>query len=158
VSIVLGILFGFVSLCIILLVLIQESKGGGISALGGAAMDNLIGGRNPLRKITVIFCCIFLVLVLAIGVSINKAQKNDVPEGIVLQKNEPITVKNPPVKKAVEDVAKKAEATAKEEVKKLAEKTEAATTKTKEAVKEKAEATTTEAVKVKEKTKEAKTK
>lgn len=45
--IVLGILFAFVSFCIVSLVLLQESKGGGIAAMGVSGMDNLVGARNP---------------------------------------------------------------------------------------------------------------
>ncbi|MFH0910419.1 MAG: preprotein translocase subunit SecG [Planctomycetota bacterium] len=77
---ILGILFGFVAFCIVVLVLLQESKGGGIAAVGIAGVDNIIGARNPLRKLTVVFSILFLLLILGIGVSINKAQKTVIPE------------------------------------------------------------------------------
>lgn len=75
---ILGVLLGFVVFCLIMVILLQEGKGGGITAMGGAAMDSFIGAKNPLRKITVVFSIIFLVLVLAIGVSINSQKGDDV--------------------------------------------------------------------------------
>lgn len=72
-----GVLLGIVVFFLIILILLQESKGGGIAAIGGGAMDSFIGGKNPLRKITVIFSILFLVLVLAIGVTINRKTGSD---------------------------------------------------------------------------------
>ncbi len=81
-TVVLAILFGFVAFCIVALVLLQESKGGGISAMGVPGMDSIMGARNPLRKLTVIFALLFLVLVIVLGVTINMAKEEAFPEGV----------------------------------------------------------------------------
>lgn len=86
-TIVLSVIFAFVAFCIVGLILLQEGKGGGLSAMGGAAMDNLVGARNPLRKITSVFAIIFLFLLIAIGTSLNRQNNADesIPEGLPVQ-------------------------------------------------------------------------
>lgn len=71
---ILGILFGFCALCIIALILLQESKGGGIAAMGVPGMDNIIGARNPLRRLTIYFGIAFLLLMLGINMSLSRKQ------------------------------------------------------------------------------------
>ncbi|MHC4884670.1 MAG: preprotein translocase subunit SecG [Planctomycetota bacterium] len=84
IAIVLSVLFAFISFCIVGLILLQEGKGGGLAAMGGAAMDNLVGARNPLRKLTTIFAAILLVLIVAIGTSLSQQNLKDesIPDGL----------------------------------------------------------------------------
>lgn len=85
---VLAVIFGFSAFCLVGLILLQESKGGGIAAMGVPGMENLMGARNPLRKLTVAFAIIFLLLVLAIGALVNRQQDAVVPEGLAPAKDE----------------------------------------------------------------------
>lgn len=80
--IVLGIIFAFVSFCIVALVLLQESKGGGIAAMGVSGMDNLVGARNPLRKLTVIFSIIFLLIVMGINIILSRNAREEIPAAL----------------------------------------------------------------------------
>jgi len=89
VTIFLGILFGFVGLCIVGLVLLQEGKGGGIAAMGVPGMDTIMGARNPLRRLTVIFSIIFLVLILGINVYIHQRMRGDIPDAAPLELEDP---------------------------------------------------------------------
>jgi protein translocase SecG subunit len=57
-----GVLFGLVSLIMIVAILLQESKGGGLAALGGTRAESAFGSSNPLRKMTVVLSILFFVL------------------------------------------------------------------------------------------------
>jgi len=83
VGIFLGLIFFVVAFLVIGMILLQEGKGGGIAAMGGAAMDNMVGGRNPLRKMTAYFLVAFVVLVLVINYSIKQRGKQSAaPKGL----------------------------------------------------------------------------
>jgi preprotein translocase subunit SecG len=73
------ILFFLAAFFLVALILLQESKGGGITAVGISGVENIIGARNPLRKLTVGFTIAFVILILAIGVSIIRAQQGATP-------------------------------------------------------------------------------
>ncbi|HOX08277.1 MAG TPA: preprotein translocase subunit SecG [Planctomycetota bacterium] len=60
--IIAGVIFGIVSLLMIVAILLQEGKGGGLAALGGTRAESAFGASNPLRKMTAILSVIFLVL------------------------------------------------------------------------------------------------
>ena len=60
----------FVCLLIILLVLLQAGRGGGlVGALTGVATDTLFGAgsRNPLRKMTAVLGAILFIVCLVVG-------------------------------------------------------------------------------------------
>ncbi len=80
---ILGILFGFVALCIIALILLQESKGGGIAAMGVPGMDNIIGARNPLRRLTIYFGIAFLLLMLGINMALSNKQGEIIQDDVL---------------------------------------------------------------------------
>ncbi len=69
--IVCGVLYGITALLMLGAVLLQESKGGGLAALGGTRAESAFGASNPLRRLTVILSVLFFVLasVLAIALS-----------------------------------------------------------------------------------------
>lgn len=74
------ILFFFVAFFLISLILLQEGKGGGLAAMGGGAMDSVMGARNPLRMWTVYFAIAFVVLTLGINYSV--AQSGSLPDPV----------------------------------------------------------------------------
>lgn len=43
-------------------VLLQEGKGGGLSALGGTPAESAFGASNPIRRMTVVLSIIFFLL------------------------------------------------------------------------------------------------
>ncbi len=43
-------------------ILLQEGKGGGLSALGGTQAESAFGASNPVRRMTVVLAIIFFVL------------------------------------------------------------------------------------------------
>ena len=57
-----GVLFGLCALLMTVAILLQESKGGGLAALGGTRAESAFGASNPLRKLTVVLSIIFFVL------------------------------------------------------------------------------------------------
>jgi protein translocase SecG subunit len=57
------ILFFIVALLMILAILLQEGKGGGLAALGGTRAEGVISGpTNPIRRATVVLAVLFLLL------------------------------------------------------------------------------------------------
>lgn len=69
--IVCGVVYGLCALLLIVAILLQESKGGGLAALGGTRAESAFGASNPLRKMTTVLSIVFLVLagVLSIGLA-----------------------------------------------------------------------------------------
>ncbi len=43
-------------------ILLQEGKGGGLSALGGTQAESAFGASNPVRRMTVVLAIVFFVL------------------------------------------------------------------------------------------------
>jgi protein translocase SecG subunit len=43
-------------------ILLQEGKGGGLSALGGTQAESAFGASNPIRRMTVILAVLFFIL------------------------------------------------------------------------------------------------
>lgn len=60
-------LFITVALLMILLILIQEGKGGGLAALGGTKAAGVEGVTNPVRKATAYLAGIFFFLAILLG-------------------------------------------------------------------------------------------
>jgi protein translocase SecG subunit len=89
VTTLLAVIFGFVAILIIGVVLLQEGKGGGIAAMGISGMDNIMGGRNPLRKITVVLALLFLLLVFGLNISMTSRSEQAVPEALPEQQQTP---------------------------------------------------------------------
>ncbi len=81
-SILFGIIFFFVCFFIISMILLQEGKGGGIAAIGGGAMDGVMGARNPLRRWTAYLSIAFVLLALIINYTISRRGLVDVPQGV----------------------------------------------------------------------------
>ena len=77
------VVFVGVSLLMVLFVLLQEGKGGGLSALGGTQAESAFGASNPIRRMTVFLATIFFVLagVLAF-ISVGNGVGLDEPEVI----------------------------------------------------------------------------
>lgn len=69
------ILFFFVAFFIIGFILLQEGKGGGLAAMGGGAMDSVMGGRNPLRMWTVYLAIAFVLLTFAINYTVRSSNR-----------------------------------------------------------------------------------
>ena len=56
------IAFGLTGLLMVLAILLQEGKGGGLSALGGTQAESAFGSSNPIRRATVVLALIFFIL------------------------------------------------------------------------------------------------
>jgi protein translocase SecG subunit len=54
--------FGLTALLMVFAILLQEGKGGGLSALGGTQAESAFGSSNPIRRATVILSIVFFVL------------------------------------------------------------------------------------------------
>jgi protein translocase SecG subunit len=68
VSSVLTWLFVLVSLLMTFLILLQEGKGGGLTALGGTKAAGVEGVTNPIRRATGYLAGLFFILAITIGV------------------------------------------------------------------------------------------
>jgi protein translocase SecG subunit len=88
VIIFLGVIFGFLAFCMVALILLQESKGGGIAAMGVPGMDNIMGARNPLRRLTVVFAILMLLIIFGINVVIQRQTRATIPEGLEIEEPE----------------------------------------------------------------------
>ena len=60
--IICGVLYALCALILIVAILLQESKGGGLAALGGTRAESAFGASNPLRRMTVVLSVIFFIL------------------------------------------------------------------------------------------------
>ena len=60
--IICGVLYALCALILVVAILLQESKGGGLAALGGTRAESAFGASNPLRRMTVVISVIFFVL------------------------------------------------------------------------------------------------
>ena len=76
-----GIIYGLTALLLMGAVLLQESKGGGLAALGGTRAESAFGASNPLRRLTVGLSVIFFLLasVLAIALAPPKSVAEQEP-------------------------------------------------------------------------------
>ncbi len=54
--------FGICAVLMVLAILLQEGKGGGLSALGGTQAESAFGSSNPIRRATVVLSILFFVL------------------------------------------------------------------------------------------------
>lgn len=69
-TVLLGLLLAFASLLLVAIVLMQDSKGGGLAgAFGGAAGSELLGtsGQKQIAKVTAWISAVFFVLCIGIG-------------------------------------------------------------------------------------------
>ena len=62
INVIIGVIFGLVSLLMLGAVLLQESKGGGLAALGGTRAESAFGASNPLRRFTAVLAVLFFLL------------------------------------------------------------------------------------------------
>jgi len=60
--IICGVLYALCALILVVAILLQESKGGGLAALGGTRAESAFGASNPLRRMTVVISVVFFVL------------------------------------------------------------------------------------------------
>jgi protein translocase SecG subunit len=64
-GILLYVAYGIYAVAAVLMVgaiLLQEGRGGGLSALGGTQAESAFGASNPVRRLTVVLAIIFFVL------------------------------------------------------------------------------------------------
>lgn len=80
-SVLLFLIFFFVSLMIIGLVLLQEGKGGGLAGMS-TGMDGVMGARNPLRRWTAYFFVFFVLLTVGINFYLHLRGREVLPEGM----------------------------------------------------------------------------
>lgn len=69
--IVCGVLYGLTALLMLGAVLLQESKGGGLAALGGTRAESAFGASNPLRRLTVVLSISFFVLASVLAIALK---------------------------------------------------------------------------------------
>lgn len=81
---VLGILFVILAFLLICSILLQEGKGGGLAAMGGAMTDSVMGAKNPMRRMTVYFFICFIVVVLALNYNINQDNSGSIAPGLTV--------------------------------------------------------------------------
>lgn len=81
-----GVIYGIVALLMLGAVLLQESKGGGLAALGGTRAESAFGASNPLRRLTVGLSIIFFLLASVLSLALapedsvtKKGGKEDKP-------------------------------------------------------------------------------
>ena len=65
-----GVVYGITALLLLGAVLLQESKGGGLAALGGTRAEGAFGASNPLRRLTVVLSIIFFLLASALSLAL----------------------------------------------------------------------------------------
>jgi preprotein translocase subunit SecG len=79
-------IFILVSLLMIITILLQSSKGGGLAgAFGGGGMGTVFGGRGAatfLSKVTAVLATLFMLLSLVLGLMISASAEN---QGLVEQ-------------------------------------------------------------------------
>ncbi len=80
---VLGIFFLLLGFLLICTILLQEGKGGGLAAMGGAVTDSVMGAKNPLRRMTVYFFICFIAVILALNYFINQENSGQITPGIL---------------------------------------------------------------------------
>ncbi|MBN1808152.1 MAG: preprotein translocase subunit SecG [Planctomycetes bacterium] len=56
------VIYVIAAVLMILAILLQEGKGGGLAGLGGAQAEATFGATNPLRRFTVVMAVVFLFL------------------------------------------------------------------------------------------------
>ncbi len=79
--IVAQVLFILVAVLISFAILLQEGKGGGLSALAGGSSQQVIGTSNPLRRITIIFAVAFFGIAIFLARAMSeKGLKKKAPE------------------------------------------------------------------------------
>ena len=61
------VIYGFVAFLLVGAILIQESRGGGLAALGGTRAETAFGASNPIRRLTVVLAVIFFLLAGLMG-------------------------------------------------------------------------------------------
>jgi len=112
-----GVIYGLAALLLMGGVLLQESKGGGLAALGGTRAESAFGASNPLRRITVVLSIIFFLLASVLALALT-------PKGSVAEKELPEGGKQPGVETTVdvEEKGKKPEEKEKEPAGKQPEK------------------------------------
>jgi protein translocase SecG subunit len=81
--IVVGGLYCLVVLLMTGAVLLQESKGGGLSALGGTRAESAFGASNPLRKVTAWLAVFFFLLASALALTLPGVTAKGVNTGRV---------------------------------------------------------------------------
>ena len=83
VIIIAQVLFILACLLISFAILLQEGKGGGLSALAGGSSQQVIGTSNPLRRFTVVLAIAFigLALILALAMGARATPPGDNKKG-----------------------------------------------------------------------------
>ncbi len=66
-----GVIYGIVALLLLGAVLLQESKGGGLAALGGTRAEGAFGASNPLRRLTAVLAVIFFLLASVLSLALT---------------------------------------------------------------------------------------
>jgi protein translocase SecG subunit len=84
VGIFLGIVFAVLALLMVCAILLQEGKGGGLAAMGGAATDSVMGARNPLRRFTAYCFAAFVLVVLGMNYVKNRQANVEINAGLAL--------------------------------------------------------------------------
>jgi protein translocase SecG subunit len=84
------VVYAVAALLMIGAILLQEGKGGGLSALGGTQAESAFGASNPVRRMTVVLAIVFFVLAgflswaskrkgVGVGGPEEKEQKEEAP-------------------------------------------------------------------------------
>ena len=79
-SVILLLVFLFVAGLMILMILLQEGKGGGLTGMS-SGMDQVMGARNPLRRWTAYFFVGFVVIAIFINWRLFARGQHDIPLG-----------------------------------------------------------------------------
>jgi len=69
------VIYGLVAFLLVGAILIQESKGGGLAALGGTRAETAFGSSNPVRRLTVVLAVIFFGLAGLMGWWLPRGEK-----------------------------------------------------------------------------------
>lgn len=80
---IMGVVLILVSLLLILLVLVQDTKAGGLgTAFGGGTGEALLGarGQKDIARVTAILSAVFLLLAIGMGVYGNSLQRRSIVE------------------------------------------------------------------------------
>jgi protein translocase SecG subunit len=71
-----GVIYGLSGLLMMGAILLQESKGGGLAALGGTRAESAFGASNPLRRLTTVLAILFFVLASVLSLALPGSGKS----------------------------------------------------------------------------------
>lgn len=114
---ILSALFVLIGVLMTFFILLQEGKGGGLTALGGTKAAGVEGVTNPIRRATAYLAAIFFVLAIILGImhkprtSLSRGAFGNPAAGAVAPAEKPVAGETKPAEAPKASEAPKTEAT-----------------------------------------------